>query len=360
MPIYANVVRVYEGDPCLYDAVQKLSQVTLNTKFSCGGPNGTWSDDPLREIKSGPAPMPAAICELYAPAKRTLAEPLPALFAAVKDAIATAWQPGAFHLVFHSSGYDSRIISTAIHQLLRTHGSEWLGEGLLFLSNRWEADDFRAIMQAQDWDERFYAAFDEGSPDEHYATAVHDVWRCAPCPIPGNLWSYLPKWAASRGLMPDTPANVQAFSGLWANETWNAWLEDPNPWQYRVNTHLGYNAMASLPIWANWTEFPLVAANVLDILRRVTGWANGDVLRKELANAVCPQAAGIPRSPSHDHHYAISERLQRELGSAYASTEWGRRVPWTPPTHADFSTQWGRWSTAMMVEHLLRGGKRVV
>ena len=47
------------------------------------------------------------------------------------------WDPDKFHLLFHSSGYDSRIFSSILMKLREKHGEGWIGK-ILFLC--WEPE----------------------------------------------------------------------------------------------------------------------------------------------------------------------------------------------------------------------------
>ncbi len=358
--IYANVERFYSlgcnKAPSLFDTTETAQYLTINRAFTCGGPNGTWEDAPFKEVQQSHKAIPPVVRDLARGGQaRTLAwrEAVPTLFETVKAVIAAAWRPDAFHLVFHSSGYDSRIISAAIQQLLGENGPEWLGKGLLFLSNRWEAANFRAIMRAAGWEEQYYAAYDEGPDDEHFALGLEDIWQFAPLPIPGNLWHYLPKWARSKGLLPDS--GIQSFCGLWANEAWGAFLSVPNPWVGFAETWYGWNCMAALPIDAEWQEFPLVATGVLDVLTRIVP-SSGNEMRKAVAEYGMPEARQFPNPGLDDRKHPLSDRLRRELDERYRATAFGQVVQWIPPTNSEFSTEWGRYSTAILVERLCEGG----
>ncbi|GAH77103.1 unnamed protein product, partial [marine sediment metagenome] len=52
---------------------------------------------------------------------------------AIASVIERSWDPGQFHLVLHSSGYDSRIISKTIVNLRDKYGESWLGDVLFFV-----------------------------------------------------------------------------------------------------------------------------------------------------------------------------------------------------------------------------------
>jgi hypothetical protein len=113
--------------------------------------------------------------------------------------------------------------------------------------------------------------------------------------------------------------------------------------------------MAALPIDAEWQEFPLVATGVLDVLARTIP-SNGNDTRKAVAEYAMPEARGFPNRGLDDRKHPISDRLRRELDERYRATAFGQAVQWTPPTNSEFSTEWGRYSTAMLVEKLKGAG----
>jgi hypothetical protein len=109
--------------------------------------------------------------------------------------------------------------------------------------------------------------------------------------------------------------------------------------------------MAALPIDAEWQEFPLVATGVLDVLA-CTVLSSGNEMRKAVAEYGMPEAKGIANPGLSDCKHQISDRLRHELDERYRATTFGQTVRWIPPTNSDFSTEWGRYSTAMLVEKL--------
>ncbi len=349
--MYLNIQRHYNGKRTLLEAASKLPEVIFNYDFDCGR-KGSWKSKPVVGVESEPVyQMPGA------PSLNPLAVDMEELRMRIVYQIESAWREDAFHLVFHSSGYDSRIISSAIKNLLWKHGSEWLGKGLLFLSNRWEANLFRQIMRAQGWDKSQYLAYTEGDDEEHFSRAVYNMHLCAPCPIPGNLWHYLPQYAIESGAMPSY--DIQAFTGLWANESWECFLKDQNPWERRIHKHYGHHVMASLPVMADWVEHPLVSDVIINSIQNM-GYNDGKKLRMDLAHYMCPEAKNIKRRASHDRKHPISIRMQKELDEYYKQTYFGQKVPWNVPRDSEFSPDWGRWSLALLAEELIIRGKKII
>lgn len=344
---YANLVRTYNGKRTLYEAVQ--GPATVRTDMTFGRGRGFWGGSPILEVASEPGRILPEVKALARAVERDIDNPVPLLFDLVTQAVEQAWRPDAFHLVFHSSGWDSRIISAAIKRLMQKNGPDWLGE-VLFLCNRWEADRFVQAMQAMGWTE--YATYTGGEPGEHFARHAYEMWRFAPFPRPGNFFWYLQEWAEEKGLMPSE--NVQAFTGLWANEVWY-WFFPEVDWVRRARRKYCIHMIASLPIKARWVEYPLVALPILDVLRRARPnevLNNGNALRREVANYACSEAKHIKKQGVSDGYHPISERLQGELDTYYQETEFGRRVPWNVPDHSGNSTDWGKWGMALLVERL--------
>lgn len=356
--MYANVIRQYAGYPTLLEAAQHRAHLTFNPHFTCGGENGTWADDPFREIVSAPAPLSPAVKAILPAVPRTYLPHdafLEQLFNLITTQVATAWQPNAFHVHFCSSGYDSRIIAAAIMRLYQERGTAWLGQGLLFLSNRWEAGGFAALMRALDVPAHWQVALTEGPAADHFARGAYGVWRCAPCPIPGNQWDYLIAWAQQTGWLPLDAAQLQVFTGLWTNETWNAWLSPNNPWEHYYHHWYGRNVMAALPVRARWVEYPLASVPVLDSLRQLD-YNSGDGLRRLLADYAIPALRTLPNPGLSDCAQQVGADLRERLQQAYARTWLAHYRDWSAPKTSSFSCAWAWWSLALLSDELRSGG----
>ncbi len=68
----------------------------------------------------------------------------------LKDYIYSKWDNSKFNIIFHSSGYDSRILSLIIRELYEEHGKEWLGK-MVFLCHDPEGGIFNHIMVNEGW-----------------------------------------------------------------------------------------------------------------------------------------------------------------------------------------------------------------
>lgn len=366
--IYARPQRQYRNEQTgktsflLYEVIGK--KATLTSRFNCGLRQGTWHNTPFEEIENVPPletiPNEIISLQIY---DGQLSD-LSILFDAICDSIEQSWRQDKFHIVFHSSGWDSRIISAAIKRLVQKNGQDWLGLGLLFLANRWEAKEAKKIIiNRQGWDEKYFLAYNEGKADEHFATQLDfdTFWLTnnPPVSIPGNLWWYLPQYAQELGLISKEDL-LQGYCGLFANETWrwfrqgglSKWLEKHINWYY-------YTTIAMHPQLIPQMEYPLTDINVLKLVKDYKGY-DGDGLREEVANFACPEARDIPHLSLDDRGHKISRRLQNYCTREYRQSWYGKsHGDWQCPSTSEFSAGWCQYGLASLYEELIRHGVNV-
>ena len=92
--------------------------------------------------------------------------------------IYNTWDPERFHLILHSSGYDSRLLSLALMKLHKRFGAEWLGE-VHFVCQEWEWPVFEQIMEHEGWPESSYTSYrKDEDPHEYWREAISlSAWR---------------------------------------------------------------------------------------------------------------------------------------------------------------------------------------
>ena len=139
------------------------------------------------------------------------------MFTALCSIIKREWDSQKFHVILHSSGYDSRLISLAIRKLYRENGSNWLGK-ILFVEAGGEAELFKQIMQYEGWDESQYAiCFKDNcnDPTEYFSdcfdfkTAYKKTNGVLSYPI--NIWWDTIDWLQNKGIIPDDNS-IQCWS----------------------------------------------------------------------------------------------------------------------------------------------------
>ncbi len=88
------------------------------------------------------------------------------------------WNTTKYHIVMHSSGYDSRLLSLVIKKLHTRFGDDWLGK-IHFVCHEWEWPVFEQVMQYEGWPEDTYTSYrKEADPHEDWNAAITlDAWR---------------------------------------------------------------------------------------------------------------------------------------------------------------------------------------
>jgi len=145
------------------------------------------------------------------------------LYRYFSQAVARSWKPKMFHVILHSSGFDSRMLSWTIKTLSRRRG--WLGK-VIFLCTKWEGALFKQIMRYERWHPSQYLVVGENrQKNEYYAPIYLDfesIWQHTNGAASklNNIGWYLIDQAQKDGLIPEN--GVQLFTGEWGNSVFDA------------------------------------------------------------------------------------------------------------------------------------------
>ena len=91
---------------------------------------------------------------------------------AFEQVIDTSWDSTKFNLIYHSSGYDSRLISHFIHRKYESDPGH-----VLFVCWGSECEAFKHIMEHEGWDESQYVVCPIKMEMSMYSFSFADVWR---------------------------------------------------------------------------------------------------------------------------------------------------------------------------------------
>lgn len=370
MPRYHYLCRIYENIVTtkrsgLYaEACAGLDAVTLSANFVCPIP-GThgWRTDPFLEVQTVD---PETLDRLQG------VNPKPGnldnLIDAICHAIDSVWVPDKTHVVFHSSGLDSRILSGCIRKLYRERGRSWLGD-VLFLSNRWEAKSFYEIMRLQGWNRSQYAAYIEGSADEHYGRVLdfERYWYTANAPYPhsGCVLTYLAEWAQEKGLLPSGKC-LQAFNGHGCEGRGSR----EGAWRLQGSAEATARAIWDYASWAYYTAagsyFPNnVHANFVlaeeGVVNAGLGWNTKRSMRKAIVDRLCPEIKHLPNMHKSDSGHPIGNQVRETAERQFAESHYARltKTTWKAPMKSGFDRRWAIWGLASLVEHLHQQGVEI-
>lgn len=165
--IYTN------GDELSYDYIalaRKTKRLTFNTIFLNNDYKlQHWSETPFNEIKI--APLYLKVPEVYHHILNDEPETVlemddfaQSLISVLESYFVEKWNSDP-KIIFHSGGFDSRIISIVLMNLLKKYGKEWLGK-IHFRCHQPECELFTEIMQREGWDPEYYSCYE--GPDEDY------------------------------------------------------------------------------------------------------------------------------------------------------------------------------------------------
>lgn len=278
------------------------------------------------------------------------------------DAIKRAWWPGEAHLVLHSAGWDSRLMSLAIRALGESLGEDWLGD-VLFLECANEAAEFKQIMQLGGWDESQYVVYNEGAPpDEYHARSLNfeTAWERMDGGMrayPFNMFWDTVEWAQEEGLVPD---DVQCWSGFAANHMVKSVVAASETMAEELCA-VSRLAVSAIPLRGEWV-FPYTD---LDFMRTLVRFGKGQrawEVTEDVAISLEPGYAKI-ENPVFVLYRSLSNRLIKQAALDYASSWYGQLMPlamgdaYHVPGHAlDFNKGWGHWGLASLCEQLrIRG-----
>lgn len=144
-------------------------------------------------------------------------ELLQIIFGLLCKSIYTTWNPSKPHMIPHSSGYDSRIISHIIKILHLTYGDNWLGE-VKFICREPEGKLFENIMEYQGWSKDKFCVYHKNSMPGKYYTTLEDfnsLWKGHNGP---SMYPVSPIFEFLKHLNYDN-RSAQIYSGGYFNET---------------------------------------------------------------------------------------------------------------------------------------------
>lgn len=278
-------------------------------------------------------------------------------FQALKDAIVRAWCPGC-HLMLHSAGYDTRLMSMALYSLYQERGKNWLGD-IIFVECANEADNAMGALRTIGWDESLFFVYNDGAPpDEYHARSLNfeTAWERMDGGMrayPFNMWWDVPLWAQEMGLIPD--GEVQCWSAFSANNAVNSSIQNKLKWSF---TTMPEAALSVFPMKGSWV-FPFVD---LEFMRTLAEWGEGQIpkLCTEQVVTVLNEELGQIPNPGGVRYCGLSDRLFQRALMDYRDSQYGQLRPGVEKIQSiDYHPWWGHWGLASLCEKLLAEGYKI-
>jgi hypothetical protein len=300
--------------------------------------------------------------------------------------VENTWDPNKFHVLPHSGGFDSRLISLILKRLKEKHGKDWLGD-YLFVESHGESDFFYSLIDANGWDRSKCVVINEGvDPSEAHAHNFEftNAWKRGNGYIgwPVNVWYHQVEWLQNKGLVPTDDNQIQCYTGYGANETTRSmhkthmFHDAKFPSAYKPAHGVGWyfpwhyhHDLSGFALKGNWVH-PYYS---FDYLREFVTFSKGHIeqlppgfslsgvvlreIEPELASVHKPVTKEIKRKG----YFRISDRLLNQTIADYRSSWYGKNIkPGVKPTNnLIYCDWWGSWYVASFCEYLLKSGHSI-
>lgn len=288
------------------------------------------------------------------------------MFDAMKKAILEKWQPDKFHIVQHSSGWDSRMISSAIVSLAKEKDPSWLGN-ILFVELSGEHNPFIEIMKAQGWSTSQYVVYNPGvNPQEkhHRSFEFANAWKKLNgyCAYPVNCnWDAF-EWLHELGIIPDSQ-ECQILTGYGANEIGN-WVQTEKGLKEYAQ-FIYYHSLSHFPLWGGHSVW-IHPFYHLDYIKSFIKYGKGinPFYRKlvvERFGKPWSRIKDIPKNQKKKLGYrTITQEMQKQCQFDYDNS-WLASIYPTIKIKRDINYHacWGYWSLASFCDYLIENGHTI-
>ncbi|MFN4199629.1 MAG: hypothetical protein ACK4FS_11450, partial [Flavobacterium sp.] len=277
-----------------------------------------------------------------------------AIIESLHRAIEKTWDPTKFHIILHSSGYDSRIISKVIANLRDKNGRKWLGK-VLFICWEPEGESFEKIMKAEGWEPNEYHICNRNAqPDEYYSEvlAFEQCWKWindAQPPI--FIHGYEIQKLKAQGKIPSL-APIQIIGGGGGNECvllrpkdllnmfyysrWNQMLAVIEPSEV-IMPFLSYDVLQHISPYVPKLKlsYPAIVTRMLSLIRRVLGF-HPSALEIKILKILAPELLRIkrvsdgPKAPQRQLSKRLREKCRKDFEKSWLWQQILVKNPKTP------------------------------
>lgn len=268
-------------------------------------------------------------------------------------ALKSTWSSEKFHLIFQSSGYDSRLMSMACINL-------GLKDNMLFVCAAPESEDFIKIMEYQGWPIDKYMVYNKNADKEEYYEYGFNYDKCihlinGPCDFPIQMMSTI---YFDLGFDDD---NTQLYSNQFAGilkGTYKSFEEYYTT--YYTQRYSKFWSVFDCEVVDNYLDFDFMK---LMLETKSVGWDNRDKLRADIIRYVDPGMLKFKRWSWKEIHrnkfFKLSNRLYNKAINDYKDSWYYHNVdsvinstPYyiTPET----VTWWKKWSMGAFTNYLVK------
>ena len=280
------------------------------------------------------------------------------LYDVIKRVIERRWDPSKLHVVGHSSGYDSRIVSTAIKELGEKNGKEWLGD-VVCVEVFGEGFLFNEIMKKQGFAGIVYSEeFSLPECQERWFNFknFHKKFNGVSA-FPVNQWWDAYDHLEECGILDRE--NTQCFTGFGANETMEiAHKKKGFDYYFKWFHHL---QLQTFRTWGGEWVHPFWDYEYLNALAGFTEAKEySDRIAERMVNEIAGHLSYIPRIHSNKEFRTLSDTLLLRAQEEYDNSWYGREVKLKlDKDFTNYRPWWYNYCVASMCEYLLEKGYKI-
>jgi hypothetical protein len=362
--------RLYNGKKT-GEFLQALPQkLTINKKLLSGGlkiftSEVSTDETCFEEVKRVPFELNEEVKQLELEISRQ--KPLKGdwvkdLYEANKDYIFKTWDSKKFHIVAHSSGYDSRILSQALFDLYKKHGKEWLGV-TLFVENHGEGELTRKILKLEGWEDKYFFHYGKNVPPQalHGSSFQWDSYFNKFNGIgsyPVNQWYDAYNKMYQMGVIPK---DCQYYTGYGANEVLEMFAKHKRP----ISGYLSWHHTLQLGIFKDWGDayHPFWDS---EWIKRVYAYDLRDLksrINQIVTMTISPNLRSVPRwditETTKAGYKHVDFDLMNNLIELYRNSFFGQRVRCKANNWLEYLDWWGHVCIASLCDYLLKRGFKI-
>lgn len=284
---------------------------------------------------------------------------------AIASVIERRWYPEQFHLVMHSSGYDSRIISKTVANLRDKYGESWLGE-VLFLCWEPEGPEFKEIMELEGWSkEQYHVCYGGIQADEYYAGALDfdNCWRWTNDAQP-PLWTIGPAidYLQKSGIITKPLTKTQLIAGGGGNEC----FQYPPDRLIEIFYFSRWGAANSVIPYSE-RILPFLSYEVLRLIKLNIPVRTREEILSYLSAELLMIRKGDKDGPTTPQRQ-LSERLRKKCLQDFMDSWYYTNVILPHSSNYDLDMPkniwiddwWGVYAKASICEHLVKNGVKII
>lgn len=280
------------------------------------------------------------------------------VFEYLKLAILKVWNPDKFHIVGHSSGYDSRLICSAIREL---QSAGMIGEDVFYVETMGEKP-FRQIMDHLKLKGRAYNYHTE--PGWYHAGSLRfeDFYEKynGVFAFPFNQWFDAFKVLYHEGAIPK---EVQGFTGYGAGEVMRKAIRSGKgfDWYFR------YLYRFQLWLFRHWGgkrwEHPFLDFDVMKALEALPECYTHKRVAIPMAKHLVSELNYIPDWQTKDlireGYRTVAPELLMKCYRDYKNSWFGKKFDVAPNPDINYSRWWFCYNAASLCEYLLKNGYKI-